>query len=239
MAVFKSLTFDGENSLDYGIYITGKAVYNAPERALEMVTIPGRNGTLAIDQGRFENIAVTYPAGAFGTTQTEYAGKATAFRNVLASRYKYVRLEDDYHPDEYRLGLFKNGLEVNPVSMSRAGEFDIVFDCKPQRFLKSGETVVTLTETGTITNPTLFNSKPLLVATGTGTITINGIEIAISETPTTIDCEAMEAYNGTTSRNGDIVLTPNEFPTLAPGENEITLGAGITRLEITPRWWRI
>jgi hypothetical protein len=34
MAVFKSLTFDGINSLNYGIYITGEAVYNAPERAV-------------------------------------------------------------------------------------------------------------------------------------------------------------------------------------------------------------
>jgi phage-related protein len=139
MAVFKSLTFDGENSLDYGVYITGEAVYNAPGRVVDMVTIPGRNGSLAIDQGRFENIEIKYPAGAFGTTQTEYSSVMRAFRNFLASRYRYVRLEDDYHPDEYRLGLFKSGLEADPVSMSRAGEFDIVFDCKPQRFLKSGE----------------------------------------------------------------------------------------------------
>lgn len=239
MAVFNSLTFDGENSLDYGIYISGEGVYDAPRRAVEMVTIPGRNGTLAIDQGRFENIDVKYAAGAFGSTQTEYAGRMRAFRNMLASRHDYVRLEDDYHTDEFRLGLYKSGLEVDPVSMSRAGEFDIVFDCKPQRFLKSGETAITLTETDDITNPTLFEAKPLLVVTGTGNIEINGVEIAVSESPTTIDCEAMEAYNGSTSRNSDIVLTPNVFPTLAPGTNTITLGAGITQLEITPRWWRI
>ena len=101
MAVFNSLTFDGENSLDYGIYISGEGVYDAPSRAVEMVTIPGRNGTLAIDQGRVEKIDVKYAAGAFGSTQTEYADKMRAFRNMLASRYNYVRLEDDYHPDEF------------------------------------------------------------------------------------------------------------------------------------------
>lgn len=239
MAVFNSLTFDGENSLDYGIYISGEGVYDAPSRAVEMVTIPGRNGTLAIDQGRFENIDVKYTAGAFGSTQAEYAGRMRAFRNMLASRYNYVRLEDDYHPDEFRLGLYKSGLEVKPVSMSRAGEFDIIFDCKPQRFLKSGENVYTRTTSGSINNPTLFEAKPLLVVTGTGNLTVNGVQIAIAESPTTIDCEAMEAYNGTTSRNSDIVLTPNRFPVLKPGNNTITLGAGITKVEITPRWWRI
>ena len=88
-------------------------------------------------------------------------------------------------------------------------------------------------------NPTPFESKPLIKVTGTGTLTVNGVQIAISATPTTIDCELMEAYNGTTSRNSDIVLTPNKFPVLKPGNNTITLGSGITKLEITPRWWRI
>lgn len=157
MAVFKTLTFDNENSLDYGVYITGEAVYNAPERAMEMVSIPGKNGTIPLDQGRFENISVKYPAGAFGKTQSEFASNIMKFRNVLASRYRYVRLSDDYNTDEFRLGMYRSGLETKPVSMSRAGEFDITFDCKPQRFLVSGETPQTAddwsdveTETGSV-----------------------------------------------------------------------------------------
>lgn len=239
MAVFKSLTFDSEKSLDYGIYISGAGVYNAPERVVEMVTVPGRNGALAMDGGRFENIEVKYPAGTFGTDQADFADKVSAFRNMLCSRHSYVRLSDDYHPDEFRLALYKSGLDVEPVSYNRAGEFDITFDCKPQRFLTSGEAVTTLTASGTIANPTAFDAQPLLVVTGTGTLTVNGVQITISASPTTIDCESMEAYNGNTSRNGDIVLSPNEFPVLSPGSNTITLSAGITKVEITPRWWRI
>lgn len=142
MAVFNSLTFDGENSLDYGVYITGEAVYNAPERAVELISIPGRNGAIALDQGRFENIEVTYPAGTFGDDQPEFASKIRAFRNALASRFNYVKLTDSYHPDEYRLGLYKSGLTTTPVQRSKAGEFPITFNCKPQRFLTSGETEV-------------------------------------------------------------------------------------------------
>ena len=143
MAIFRSLTFDGVNSLDYGIYITGEAVYNAPERDVEMVTIPGKNGALALDQGRFENIEVTYHAGCFADNQADFAEKVMKFRNALASRYTYKRLTDEYHTDEYRLGLYKSGLEVDVVHYSTAGEFDITFDCKPQRFLTSGETALT------------------------------------------------------------------------------------------------
>lgn len=239
MAVFNSLTFDNNNSLNYGVYITGEAVYDAPERVVEMVTIPGRNGALALDEGRFGNIEVKYPAGTFGVDQEAFAERIREFRNILVSRYRYVRLTDSYHPDEFRLALYRSGLEAEPVQMNRAGTFDVVFDCKPQRFLTSGEAVVTKTASGYITNPTQFESKPLLVVTGTGTLTVNGIAITLTATPTTIDCEAMEAYNGTTSRNGSITLSPNRFPVLSPGRNNITLTSGITKVEITPRWWRV
>lgn len=239
MAIFNSLTFDGQNSLESGIYISGEAVYNAPERAIEMITIPGKDGALALDQGRFENLEVTYPAGCFADSQPEFASKVSAFRNILASRYQYKRLTDTYHPDEFRLGLYKRGLEVSAVRYGTAGQFNITFECKPQRFLASGETATTLTASGTITNPTQFESKPLITITGTGTVTVNGVAIAVTASPTTIDCETMEAYNGTTSRNGTTTLSPNRFPVLSPGSNSITKTSGITQIQITPRWWRI
>lgn len=239
MAIMKSFTFDGFNSINYNIYISGDGVYNAPERVVEMVTIPGRNGALAIDEGRFENMEIHYPAGVFGTNQADFKSKVSEFRNILCSRHSYARLTDEYHPDEFRLALYKSGMEVEPVNYNSAGEFDIIFECKPQRFLTSGETKQTFTASGSITNPTRFPSKPLITITGSGTLTIGGVAITVTESPTTIDCETMEAYNGTTSRNGSITLSPNKFPELAPGSNSFTKTSGITKIEITPRWWRI
>ena len=75
IGIFKSLEFGGINSADYGVYITGEAVYNAPERAVEQVDIPGRNGAFLMDLGRFENIEVTYPCGIPGDDQTDFAEK--------------------------------------------------------------------------------------------------------------------------------------------------------------------
>ena len=63
MAIYKGFIFDGINSLDYGIYITGEAVYNAPERDVEMISIPGRNGEFALDNGRFNNIRLHITRG--------------------------------------------------------------------------------------------------------------------------------------------------------------------------------
>lgn len=181
-AIYKALKFDNVSSRTYGVYITGEAVYNAPKRDVEMITIPGRSGSFALDNGRFENIEVSYPAGIYADTEADFRQAISDFRNFLCSRKGYVRLQDEYNPDEYRMAVYKSGLDVDPALL-RAGEFTITFDCKPQRWLTSGETAVTVTSGDTLTNPTLFESGPLLEATGYGVIGFNGYEIDFDGVP--------------------------------------------------------
>ena len=175
---YKTFTFDGTNSRSYGVYITGEGVFNAPERNVEMVEIPGRNGAYALDKGNFKNIEITYPAGIFADTETDFADAVSDLRNFLCSKVGYVRLEDDYNTGEYRLAIYKSGLEVSHDMLTN-GEFDITFECKPQRFLTSGETAVAVASGGTLTNPTLFPSNPMLELTGYGNISIGGNNIAV------------------------------------------------------------
>jgi len=179
--IFKGFTFDGESSKDYGIYITGSAVYNAPVRDVDMITIPGRNGAFALDKGRFENIEVTYPAGIYAQTESDFAQGISDFRNFLASRQGYVELSDDYNTGEYRLAVYKSGLDVSPEQL-RAGEFEIVFECKPQRFLTSGETEETVANNGTLDNPTLFDAHPMLEVWGSGTVSFAGQSVTVNGT---------------------------------------------------------
>ena len=62
----------------------------------------------------------------------------------------------------------------------RAGEFTVSFDAMPQRFLKSGETAVSVASGGTLSNPTLFASHPLISAyiDNAATLTIGDKTIA-------------------------------------------------------------
>lgn len=176
--IFKGFEFDGESSKDYGVYITGEAVYNAPIRDVEMISIPGRSGQFALDKGRFENIEVTYPAGIFADDEANFAEAISDFRNYMCSRKGYVRLSDDYNPNEYRMAYYKSGLDVSPAQL-KAGKFNITFDCKPQRWLTSGETKITVADGDTLTNPTRFDSSPLLEVKGYGAIGFNGYGIEL------------------------------------------------------------
>lgn len=230
-------TLDGVDSRTYGIYISGEGTYSAPPRAYNMIPIPGRNGDLVNSENRFSNGTYSYPA--FISVNT--ASNVAAFRAWLMSLYGYKKLTDTYHPSEYRMVLFDGSFEPTVTALKDVASFDLSFNCKPQRFLTSGDTKTTKTANFSLTNPTLYESKPLLRVYGNGTLTIAGqtITIANAGTYTDIDCELMDAYQGATSRNNNITLSDYKFPVLKPGANAFTLGTGITKVEVTPRWWTL
>lgn len=260
-AIFKTLRFDGTQlgmggvlSSDYGVYITGEAVFNAPTRRVNMIQIPGRNGLFAQDEGSFDNLTVTYPAGLFGVTEADFADAISNFRNALCSRVGYKRLEDDYNPSEFRMAVYKEGLEVTPATL-KAGEFTISFECKPQRWLKSGETWTTATTLTNFDNPTLFASAPLLEVQGYGTIKLTqsdtgtAKDIVITQKvgesrAVYIDCETGFAYYqepGSKENAGDRVTLPLALPRFTVGGHNrfTTIPNTITSLKVQPRWWKI
>jgi len=232
----KQFSFNGRSSSEFGLYITGDQTYNGPARDYETIRIPGRSGDLLVSNNRYENIRIPYSA--FILRNFKY--NTDEIRDWLLSADGYCRLEDDYHPDIYRMAYFKGPLDFD-VKFDQFGECDIEFEAMPQRFLVSGEQSTTFSKTGTITNPTAFAAKPLIRVYGGGTLTISGVHINITagNEYIDIDCDLMDAYEGSNNRNGNITLTDGLFPTLMPGSNRITLGSGITKVVITPRWWRL
>lgn len=241
-----SLTFGSVVSSDHGVYILSDSVFNAPRRVYNMIDVPGRNGQLAIDENRYENIEVTYPAYVEASNFTEFRNKVAEVRNAFMAQTGYQRLADTYHPDEYRLGIYHDDFDIDVKKFLHIGEFDLTFDCKPQRFLTSGETSIIFTSAGSITNPTRFDAKPLLKVTGYGTLGVGNRSVVITGTAGQviyIDCEIMEAWemNGSAiiPRNDYVQYVGNKFPVLASGVNGISISGHITKVEVTPRWWII
>ena len=181
---YGKIIFGDVDSSDYGIYISGEGVYNAPERVVEFIEVPGRNGSIAMDQGRYENISITYPAMYLGKDQEEFREKLSDFRNAILSQKGYQRLEDSYHPDEYRMGVYASGLEVTKVFRKmRGGEFELTFNCKPQRWLTVGALPIPVDSGDVLQNPTVFDAGPLLEVEGYGTVSFNGFDIELDNSP--------------------------------------------------------
>ena len=238
----KQFVFNGVGSASMGLAITGSGTYNAPERDLETISIPGRNGDLVIDHKRYKNIPVTFPV----SICDDFAAYAEGVRAWLLKSGGYQRLEDDYDPDHFRMALCKGPLSFSTDFQNRIGECSITFDCKPQRFLKAGERAITAENGGYINNPTGFPALPLITVygSGSGNLRVHGCRVEIKELDEflTLDSEMEEAYTATASGsrkycNGSI--SAPEFPVLRPGARDISWDGGITKVEIIPRWWTL
>lgn len=231
--------FNGEPSSDYGVYIGGQGTYNAPQRDVKKYSIPGRNGDLMLDNGRFFNISVSYPV----VIMREFSERAEAFNAWLKSQSGYVRLEDTYHPESYRLAHCTEGIVYDTYKQNRIGKTIVTFDCKPQRYLKSGDLVKEYTAAGAIKNPTRFDSLPIIVVygSGNGTVTIGNETIAITgiNEYITIDSENQDCYKGTLNENQKVTLGPSGFPKLHPGDNGISFSGGVTKVEVKGKWWTV
>ena len=229
-------TFDGVKSSTYGVWINGGGTFNAAARRYKEYVIPGRNGSLTIDEGAFEEIEHIYPA----FIASSFSSNIETFRNLLMSKVGYCRLTDTFHTGEFYRAKYMSGLEADVVPGGVAGSFELKFKRDPRRFLLTGETATTITSsTGTISNPTLFDSKPLIRVTGYGTLTVGSDVVTIANTYAyvDIDSELQDCYHGADNANPQVTFQSNNFPVLKPGTNNIAISGNITSVKITPRWF--
>lgn len=169
------LTYDDKDCREFGIYVNSSGIHAAPERDIEEIEIPGRNGSLTIDHGRFKNIDIEYPA----LILDDYANMIDEFKGFMYSRSGgYHRLEDSFSPDYYRLAKFNNSIAPEAGMLDKYGKFIMTFNCDPRRFLKVRDTLNVVNEytplsgehskvyETEIINPTYFASKPNIYFAG-------------------------------------------------------------------------
>lgn len=234
------IIFNGQSTKDLNIVVEQPPSYQMPEKDYDVTHIPGRNGDIVIDNGSYQNVTRSYEI-AIGELDGDFATMANSISEWLHSASGYVRLEDSYEPSYYRLAYYSDSVEVENI-LSNAGKCTIDFNCKPQRFLKTGDTKTTFTSAGTITNPTIFTSLPIInvKGSGKGVLRVGEYVVTISSisTSVTIDSEIQDAYKGTENKNSTITLDKG-FPKLVKGNNSISFTGGITSVEVIPKWWTL
>lgn len=238
------IIFDGRSSKDYGIVVEHCPDHDYPERDYEVVHVPGRNGDLLFDMGSYKNVQRTYEIAA-GSLVNHFDELADSIVSWLHGTSGYARLEDTYEPEVFRLAAYR---ETNTLTniLGHAARSSVVFDCKPQVFLKTGETPQVYTANGKISNPTRFASSPLLEVTvkanTSGNLRIGNYQLTLKSESSaytiTIDCDLQDAYIGTANANSKVTINSGDYPKIVSGFNQISF-TGISRLKITPRWWTL
>ena len=231
------IIFNNKSSADCRIQVAHPPGYAYPERDYTITHIPGRNGDIIQDNGCYKNVERTYEVS-FDVPNEDFATYANAVSAWLHSTTGYARLEDSYEPNYYRMATYQES-NIFENLYNQAGTATIVFECKPQRFLKTGDNIITIQNSLTIMNPTGFEAYPLFKVTGTsGVLTVNGNSITFSSIDdfVMLDCELQDAYKENINKNSTISGT---FPVLKTGSNTISWTGNISSVTMKPRWWTI
>lgn len=117
--------------------------------------------------------------------------------------------------------------------------FTVPFLCHPFKRLSTVESDIVLTEAGNVTNPGNVTSRPKILVTGTGDITLLVGQLITDLTgltdPIIIDSDIGMATSADGTLNAS-ALVSGDWPMLVPGNNAISWAGTVTSITITPRW---
>lgn len=242
------ITYDGVASTDYGIVVSEAPVFERPNRKQTIIQVPGRNGSVIFPEDAWEDVVRSYNVWLSENVTEDSGGDKSgylveyvdAYEAFLNSKKGYVRLEDNFEPDIYRLAYYSGG-DAFSNEMTQYGRATLRFTCRPERFLKSGDIPISVTNGYTLTNPTRFASKPIIhieASNETISVSIGGKTITAEVADyINIDCERLNAYRLPVENKNDKIS--GSFPTIPSGSNTIGITGTYTKVEITPQWYTV
>lgn len=239
-----NIVFNGISSKDIGLEVETFPEYQTPQKVLDVISVPGRNGDLVVDTGTYRNVTRPYKVSIATFGKDTYSQKMSKVAEWLYSPVGYARLEDSYDEAYFRYAYYGDAVTFENL-FDEAGRATLQFICKPERYLKSGENPILFTAAGTIQNETKNPAFPLLNVTTddtAGSIMIGEYNIALKAgigEHVIIDCELEDAYYGEENKNNYIDLNGEEFPRIDPGLRAIAFTGGVQSVEVIPRWWVI
>lgn len=212
-----------------GLRLAAPVEIPAATRVVDDIEVAGRAGTLTRLGGWEDTVLTLQLAIRTGDGFAAYRHAAHALTPAMT-----IGLSGEP-------GLFRRvkHATVGPLARELAswGMFDADMVCQPFTYLDTGLTPITLTGSGTVTNPGLLEAAPVITIHGTGqlTLTMNGTQYRINSPAgqVTLDSGRLVAHVADHVQTDALV---GGFPTFKPGVNHLALGTGITKAVIVPNW---
>lgn len=213
---------------DLALRISEVPILPTSEKVIESIEIDGREGSLTIEKGwkdmefSFKSVlqATNYLTKWREIVPKIVTAKTITFTNDATVHYKIKQVKT-------------SGLKQ---ILSNLWEFEIEMVCAPFRYMND-VAILIRTSSGTVASHGNIYSLPRIKVFGVGkrTLTINGkaIVLDLQSEYLVIDSELKECFYGNVATNH---LMTGDFPVFNIGNNQVTLGTGITKVEIEPRW---
>lgn len=249
-------TFGTVDSRNFGVTVSGLKKFAIQPKTYEFKEVPGRLGDVVLGGKRTENVTIEYPCF-ISPPYGKYNNLREAFyalKNALLSENGYVKLVDSYDTGHYMMAAFEGDIDSEVYGNYEAMDFNLSFNCKPQRFL-NGQTAELITSGTPLSIATLGKrGYPIFTLTGAGSFDflVDGVvqeTVTVSNTFSNgiiIDCERKVCYDKidpTASGNLYVQFSNYQFPEINKfgSPKATTIGIDSTGLngQVVIKWFEL
>ncbi len=212
--------YNGISSKDMGVILKKLPPITKPKKRIEIVQVPGRNGTLHIDENCYEPINISL--------------ECTLKKNINVRDITKWLIEFGTITFSDELDKYYNATITNSIPLERVfrlyREFIIQLELQPiaqstQEYIYNCNN----TNENTLKIDSSAEMYPYIKLTGTGEVklTINNkiCTVTIDDEYIELDSELQNAYKGVKNKNDKM---NGEFPILIPGNNKIQITGNAT-----------
>jgi len=230
-------TYKGIRASDMHLKVLNDVQFTSPVRDVSTLQIPGRDGDLIMDHGRYESVVRSIPCRLEAPAGTNVEELISQIHNWLLDDAGFHTFRWDNDPNFRYLARIKGGV-VSQRKLSRYGITVIDFKLHPVKYLESSLSERQVVSGVNIVNPFHIEAKPVLRIIGNGNLTINigGRQLVLQGIAG--GCILDSETQTITSLDGRITLFErmfSPFPKLSRGDNVITFSGSGVQVFITPR----
>lgn len=228
------INFNNKNSYyDLDLKILNKLIIPFPERKIEIIDVPGGNGSLYLDLGGYNDITIpiSFEAVNIDSVNNNYRYIKSWLDNIKDYKLYIVNTTDCF----YKVKSVKIPSNFETI-YNLYGKFDVNFICEPLAYLTDGSFEVPIPNI--LYNPTDYESKPTYIVRGEGLITlvVNSKEISMNISGEVIVDTELELI----LKNGSIINVSKkgswEDLCFGPGENNISFKGNNFEVLVIPNW---
>lgn len=234
MGTLPYFIWQNKKSDTMGIIVNAYPPITRPKERIEMVTVPGRNGTMVMTEGEsiYEPELRTLECTALPHANIEQlcawlCGTGQAVFGNEPNRAYDARII--------------NQIAFEKLLRGRSHRtFSVPFYCQPFKCLYPAAADIAITASGTnITNPGTMKASPIIAVYGSGEITLTiGFCTVILEDISggiLIDCMMQDCMTLDKSQLINYKMT-GAFPNIPSGKSPIIWTGNVSRIVITPNW---
>lgn len=225
-----AFTYKSINAKEMHLQILNELEFASTTRDIELVTVPGRDGDLIVDNGRYNSVVRKFPCRLLIPDNVNLEDAMSKIHQwLIVDAGSHDLLLDD-EPDFIYRAMVDNAITTNRI-LSQLGKVVISFRLHPVKYLRSALIERQISSGTNITNPFGIEAKPVLRILGNGNITINIGDRALILQGIAGGCIVNSETQTITSLDGRITLFDrmfSPFPVLRTGNNQVTFsGEGI------------